>query len=193
MVVGAAGDSDADILKTSQWLYDHFQMRRVYYSAYAPVCGEVLALPAPKLREHRLYQADWLLRFYGFRYEELPLEGGSLPQDADPKLAWARRHPELFPIEVNRAERETLLRIPGIGPLSADRILALRREHPFKDLEHIKAVGVVVVRALTFLRVGGRYFADRSFDRAGQVARPRPLGTKAPRVAPAAGPDRLRG
>jgi len=166
LVVGAAGDSDADILQASQWLYDRFQMRRVYYSAYQPVCGEVLAPAVPKLRQHRLYQADWLLRFYGFRWEELPLDGGFLPQHSDPKLAWALRHPGLFPIEVNRADRQTLLRVPGVGPISAQRILALRRQQPFKALEHLKGVGVVVSRALPFLLVAGRYLADRSAARA---------------------------
>ena len=167
MVVGAAGDSDREVLRTSQWLYDDLQMRRVYYSAYHPVCGEVLAPPVPKLREHRLYQADWLLRFYGFRHEELPFqEDGSLPQEVDPKMAWAMRHPELFPVEVNRADVAALLRVPGIGPRSARRIVALRRQQPFRDLAHLRAVGVAVSRALPFLLLDGRYLADRSLARA---------------------------
>lgn len=166
MVVGAAGESDADHLRTAQRLYDELGVRRVYYSAYIPVCGEVLAPPAPKLREHRLYQADWLLRFYGFRWEELPLEDGFLPLEVDPKLAWALRHPERFPIEVNRAEREALLRVPGIGPESARRILELRRRERLKAPEQLRALGVVVRRALPFLLVDGRYLADRSLGRA---------------------------
>ncbi|HXG42601.1 MAG TPA: radical SAM protein [Dehalococcoidia bacterium] len=167
MVVGAAGDSDRDILTTTQWLYDELGMRRVYYSAYHPVCGEVLAPPAPKLREHRLYQADWLLRFYGFRLEELPFQAdGSLPQHMDPKLAWALRHPELFPVEVNRAPREWLLRVPGIGPESASRILRRRRQGAIRGLEELRALGVVVGRALPFVLLDGRYLADRAAARA---------------------------
>jgi putative DNA modification/repair radical SAM protein len=167
MVVGAAGDSDQDLLATSQWLYDQLGMRRVYYSAYHPVCGEVLAPPAPKLREHRLYQADWLLRFYGFRLEELPFQAdGSLPQEMDPKLAWALGHPELFPLEVNRAPQEWLLRVPGIGPESARRILQRRRQGAIRSLEELRGLGVVVGRALPFLLLDGRYLADRAAARA---------------------------
>jgi putative DNA modification/repair radical SAM protein len=167
MVVGAAGDSDRDILTTTQWLYDELGMRRVYYSAYHPVCGEVLAPPAPKLREHRLYQADWLLRFYGFRLEELPFAAdGSLPQGMEPKLAWALRHPELFPVEVNRAPREWLLRVPGIGPESARRILQRRRQGAIRSLEELRGLGVVVGRALPFILLDGRYLADRAAARA---------------------------
>jgi putative DNA modification/repair radical SAM protein len=167
MVVGAAGDSDRDILAATQWLYGELGMRRVYYSAYRPVCGEVLAPPASDLREHRLYQADWLMRFYGFRLEELPFgPGGSLPQDMDPKLAWALRHPELFPVEVNRAPREWLLRVPGIGPESAQRIVRRRREGAIRSLEELRGLGVVVRRALPFLLLDGRYLADRAAARA---------------------------
>jgi len=167
MVVGAAGESDWEVLRTSQWLYDRLGLRRVYYSAYRPVCGEVLAPPAPKRREHRLYQADWLLRFYGFRADELPfLEDGSLPQDLDPKLAWALRHPERFPLEVNRAPWEELVRVPGIGPTAARRILEARRRELLRTPQHLRALGVAVSRALPFLLLAGRYWGERRLVRA---------------------------
>ncbi len=177
MVVGAAGESDLDILRTSQWLYDRLGVRRVYYSAYRPVWGEVLAPPAPKLREHRLYQADWLLRFYGFRVEELPfLEDGSLPLGVDPKLAWALRHPQCFPLEVNTTPYEELVRVPGIGPRSARRILELRRRERIRHLEALKALGVATARAAPFLLLDGRYAAGQE-------------GAKALRRLPPEGPQ----
>jgi predicted DNA-binding helix-hairpin-helix protein len=126
------------------------------------VCGEVLAPPVPPLRQHRLYQADWLLRFYGFVFLELPFqEDGSLPREADPKAAWALLHPERFPIEVNQATYDELLRVPGIGPVSAKRILALRAELTFRDLRDLSRLGVAVKRARQFLLLDGRYLGDR--------------------------------
>jgi putative DNA modification/repair radical SAM protein len=163
MVVGAAGESDREILQMSQELYGRLTMRRVYYSGYQPVWGEELAPPASALRQHRLYQADWLLRFYGFRSWEVPFdERGSLPAELDPKAAWALLHPECFPLEANRASYEELLRVPGIGPVSARRIVALRASCTFRDLKELCRVGVAVRRARQFLLLDGRYLGDRA-------------------------------
>ena len=162
LVVGAAGESDQRIMQTAGELYDRYSLRRVYYSGYSPVCGEVLAPPAPPLRQHRLYQADWLLRFFGFSFPELPFqEDGSLPMEADPKAAWALLHPERFPVEVNRATYDELLRVPGIGPISAKRILALRAERAFHELRDLSRLGVAVKRARQFLLLDGSYLGDR--------------------------------
>jgi putative DNA modification/repair radical SAM protein len=162
LVVGAAGESDRRVMQTAGELYGSYSLRRVYYSGYSPVCGEVLAPPVPPLRQHRLYQADWLLRFYGFVFPELPFqEDGSLPREADPKAAWALLHPERFPVEVNQAGYDELLRVPGVGPISAKRILALRGEHAFRELRDLSRLGVAVKRASQFLLLDGRYGGDR--------------------------------
>ncbi len=158
LVVGAAGESDREILERSRWLYGHLKMRRVYYSAYQPVCGEELAPPAPPAREHRLYQSDWLLRHYPIPLDELLFDDyGNLPLAADPKLLWALRHPEIFPREVNRASYRELLQVPGIGPLSARRIVDARRRYAFRDLPALQTMGVVTKRARHFLLLDGRY------------------------------------
>jgi putative DNA modification/repair radical SAM protein len=131
MIVGADASTDQEILGTATNLYGEFRLRRVYYSAFSPIPDASTALPpraAPLLREHRLYQADWLLRFYGFTHGEMPTEAdGNLPLGMDPKLAWALAHREGFPLDVNRASREQLLRVPGMGVRSVDRILIARR------------------------------------------------------------------
>ena len=136
MIIGADDSSDATILRSAGSLYGNYQMRRVYYSAFSPIPDAARALPAkppPLMREHRLYQADWLLRFYGFAVEEITApdtpQGGMLDLDIDPKLAWALRHRDLFPVDINRASREVLLRVPGIGTISANRIIQSRRVH----------------------------------------------------------------
>ena len=132
MIIGAGGESDACILATSENLYKTFKMKRVYYSAYIPVVDSPI-LPdkstAPPLkREHRIYQADWLLRFYGFTVKELFRSGGeNLDPDLDPKVTWALRNLDQFPVEVNRASYDQLMRIPGIGHTSAMRIIRQRR------------------------------------------------------------------
>ncbi|WP_233601513.1 hypothetical protein [Corallococcus sp. AB038B] len=133
MIVGATSTPDAAILDTANRLYTRFKLKRVYYSGYSPIPLVDARLPAkspPLVREHRLYQADWLLRFYGFRVEELtPPEQPDLSLELDPKLAWALRRRELFPVDVNRAPRESLLRVPGMGVRTVDRILRIRRWH----------------------------------------------------------------
>ncbi len=161
MIIGASPESDFQILKLSQGLYRTMNLKRVYYSAFVPVNEDnrlpVLAEP-PLLREHRLYQADWLLRFYGFSAEEiLSDDAPDLDQAFDPKTAWALRHPEFFPVEVNRADYVTLLRVPGIGPTSAKRIVAARRFSAITP-EGMKRIGVVMKRAKYFIICSGRPF-----------------------------------
>ena len=161
MIVGATPESDRQILTLTQGLYDRYHLKRVFYSAYMPVSNSPL-LPAPQefqpplLREHRLYQADWLLRFYHFRAEELlDEEAPNLDPRLDPKCTWALRHLEFFPVEVNRADYEALLRVPGVGVRSARRILAARRVGPL-TFEGLKRLGVVLKRAQYFLTCSGR-------------------------------------
>lgn len=132
MIVGADASDDATILATSAQLYGAYRLKRVYYSAFSPIPDASAALPlkpAPLLREHRLYQADWLMRFYGFEADEIasPRTGGMLRLEVDPKLAWALAHPERFPVDLNRAPRELLLRVPGLGVKAVDRLLLARR------------------------------------------------------------------
>lgn len=161
MIVGATPESDRQILTLTQGLYDKYHLKRVFYSAYMPVSNSPL-LPAPQnfqpplLREHRLYQADWLLRFYHFRAEELLDEAApNLDPRLDPKCTWALRHLEFFPVEVNRADYEALLRVPGVGVRSARRILAARRVGPL-TFEGLKRLGVVLKRAQYFLTCSGK-------------------------------------
>ena len=131
MIIGADAADDKTILHTSANLYGSYKLKRVYYSAFSPIPDASRALPLaapPLVREHRLYQADWLMRFYGFDVGEIVDESaGMLPLDIDPKLAWALRHRERFPLDVNRASREDLLRVPGFGRKAVDRIIATRR------------------------------------------------------------------
>jgi len=158
-VVGAAGESDRELLLRSQELYRELGLARVYYSAFRPVPDTPLENlpPTPPIRQHRLYQADFLLRQYGFSADELPFdEHGNLPADQDPKLLWALRHPERFPVEVNRAGRHELLRVPGIGPRSAERILAARRQGRLRSLRALSVLGVDTRRAAPFVLLEGR-------------------------------------
>ena len=160
LIVGATADSDFHILRLTQALYDRYSLKRVFYSAYVPVTEHAL-LPArdvkpPLLREHRLYQADWLLRFYGFRADELLDEAHrDFDTRVDPKCSWALAHLEQFPIEVNRADYESLLRVPGIGLTSARRILSARRTGPL-HVDSLKKLGVVMKRAQYFLTASGQ-------------------------------------
>ena len=161
MIVGATPESDRHILMLTQGLYDKYHLKRVFYSAYIPVSSSSL-LPAPQgfqpplLREHRLYQADWLLRFYHFRAEELLDEGRpDFDLRLDPKCGWALRHLDQFPVEVQRADYEALLRVPGIGVTSAKRILTARRAGPL-SFSGLKKLGVVLKRAQYFITCSGR-------------------------------------
>lgn len=168
LIVGATKDSDRHILHLTQSLYDQYQLKRVFYSAYVPVVEHSL-LPSPDtkpplLREHRLYQADWLLRFYGFRAEELlDEEHPDFNPLVDPKCSWAIGHMDYFPVEVMRADYETLLRVPGIGPVSARRILSARRSSTLR-YEDLKKLGVVLKRAQFFITCAGRVRAGLQFS-----------------------------
>jgi len=159
LVVGAAREPDADILRTASWLYRRLGLARVYYSAFQPLPGTPLAeLPATSpLREHRLYQCDFLLRRYGFSFDELVFdERGFLPLRADPKALWAEAHPEVFPVEINRASRAQLLRVPGIGPTSADRLLKSRRLGAVRCLEDLRRMGADSERAAHYVLLNGK-------------------------------------
>lgn len=160
MIIGATPDTDFQIMQLSEGLYQHYALKRVFYSAYIPVSDSSL-LPSidtkpPLLREHRLYQADWLLRFYGFTTKELlSEEEPQLNPHVDPKCGWALRHPELFPVEVNKAPKEVLLRVPGIGVKSVLRILQVRRYQKI-DFQTLKKIGVVLKRARYFILCDGK-------------------------------------
>jgi putative DNA modification/repair radical SAM protein len=154
MIVGADGADDRAILDTSAGLYSAYRLRRVYYSAFSPIPDASRVLPPqapPLVREHRLYQADWLMRFYGFAASEI-VEGqdGHLALDMDPKLAWALRHREHFPLDINRANREELLRVPGLGKSAVERILAARRVRAMR-VDDLKRLHVPVAKVLPFL------------------------------------------
>ena len=170
LIVGATDDSDRHILHLTESLYSRYRLKRVFYSAYVPVVENPL-LPAlhtkpPLLREHRLYQADWLLRFYGFRAQELLDEAHpDFNPLLDPKCHWALCHLEQFPVEVRRAELETLLRVPGIGPVSARRIVSARR-HAVLRMEDLPKLGVVLKRAQFFITCGGRMRTGLHFSAA---------------------------
>jgi putative DNA modification/repair radical SAM protein len=137
LIVGADGASDGEVLSRSAGLYGGYGLRRVYYSAFSPIPDASATLPLskpPLMREHRLYQADWLMRFYGFNAGEIvPPQGeGMLDLEVDPKLAWALGRRDLFPVDVNRADREQLLRVPGLGVKAVDRILTVRRHRTLR-------------------------------------------------------------
>lgn len=139
-VVGAAAETDQEIIRTTHFLYKNFHFQRIFYSAFRPVAGTPLEQkPAVSLtREHRLYQADFLLRFYGFKPWDIPLgPGGNLVASADPKTLWARQHPERFPINLNQAGYDQLLKVPGIGPRSARKIISARQKSKISSLNQL--------------------------------------------------------
>lgn len=159
MIIGASGESDYQILSLTEGLYKKFSLKRVFFSAYVPV-GDKALLPAkaaPMLREHRLYQADWLLRYYGFEADEiLSSKNPDFDPLLDPKCNWAMRNLHLFPVEINTAPYEMLLRVPGIGVKSAMRIRSARRVRSL-DFDALKKIGVVLKRARFFILCGGKY------------------------------------
>ena len=155
MIVGATADTDKDILRLSSALYQRPTMKRVYYSGFIPVNAYDNRLPAlttpPLVRENRLYQADWLLRFYQFKVDEIVNDAyPDLDLDVDPKLAWALRHPEVFPVDINKADYEMLLRVPGIGVESA-KIIIVSRRYANLGSEQLKKIGVVMKKASYFI------------------------------------------
>ena len=168
LIVGATPESDFKILNLSENLYNKFNLKRVYYSAYVPVVKNEKALPdiihPPLVREHRLYQADWLLRFYGFKAKELLKdENENFDLNFDPKTSWALNNINNFPMEVNKVSYDELLRIPGIGVRSARRILTARKVHSL-SFEDLKKIGVVLKRAKYFITCKGKYYGDVSFN-----------------------------
>ena len=164
MIIGAGGESDFAILNRSENLYKNFGLKRVYYSAYVPVNKSGLLAntnAVPMLREHRIYQADWLLRFYNFKAEEILDEKNPFIDPLlDPKANWAVQNWHLFPMEINRAPYKDLIRIPGIGVTSAKRIVMARRHNVIK-YEHLKKLGVVIKRAKYFITVNGEFMGFR--------------------------------
>jgi len=158
-VVGAAGETDLELLKTTNWLYKKKSLKRAYFSAFIPVSETPLMnqQSIPLLREHRLYQADWLMRYYQFELSDLVLkQDENLSLDFDPKMVAAFNNKNDFPFEINKASFKDLLRIPGIGPQSAKRIYRARKEHRFTRLDELKNLGVVIKRAKPFLLINGK-------------------------------------
>jgi predicted DNA-binding helix-hairpin-helix protein len=158
-VAGGSDESDLELLTTTDWLMKNVKLKRAYFSAFHPVSDTPMEnKPAVHpLREHRLYQASFLLRDYGFDLEDMPfVQDGNLPLDADPKLAWAQQNLQHMPLEINRAERRELLRIPGIGPKGAEAILKARRAGKLRDLAALKKLGVVTTRLAPFVLLDGR-------------------------------------
>lgn len=157
-VVGASDESDVELLTTTEFLHRETGLARAYFMAFTPVPDTPLEdhPPTPPEREHRLYQASFLLRDYGFSTEELPFDrSGNLPLETDPKLAWAHRSLTDAPVEVNTASRQELLRVPGIGPIGADRILSARRNARLRDLIDLGKLGIVVKRTTPFILLDG--------------------------------------
>jgi predicted DNA-binding helix-hairpin-helix protein len=158
-VVGAVDESDLELLATSEYLFNRLRLGRTYYSAFSPVPDTPLEdRPAEDpLRQHRLYQASFLFRDYGFDLEDMPFDqGGNLPRTADPKLAWAREHLAESPVELNRAAKSELLRVPGIGPLSARRILAARRQGTLANVSHLRQLGLRTTPMEPFILLDGK-------------------------------------
>ncbi|MGZ8997893.1 MAG: putative DNA modification/repair radical SAM protein, partial [Allosphingosinicella sp.] len=156
MIVGADSASDGDIVRRASNLYDRFALRRVYYSAFSPIPDASAVLPLkrpPLMREHRLYQSDWLMRFYGFSPNEVAEaadDRGMLPLDMDPKLAWALKNRGIFPLDVNRAPRETLLRVPGLGVKAVNALLASRRWRRLR-LDDVGRLTVSIAKVRPFI------------------------------------------
>jgi putative DNA modification/repair radical SAM protein len=184
LIVGATSESDRQIVTLSEQLYQRLDLKRVYYSAFIPVMKDS-RLPvqsnSPLKREHRLYQADWLLRYYGFSAAELLDETTpNLESELDPKTAWALRHLELFPVEINKVDYEVLLRIPGIGVRSAQRIVRARQQGPLGS-DDLKQLGVVMKRARYFITARGRYSGECSLE--SNLLRSRLVGKQTPMSA----------
>lgn len=185
MLVGADASDDRSILRASVALYRNYDLKRVYYSAFSPIphaSASLPATPAPLMREHRLYQADWLMRFYGFEERELVTDDGMLSLDVDPKTAWALAHPEWFPMDVNRASRERLLRVPGLGVKSVERLLGARRVRSLRKADILR-LGVAGSKVLAFVQLPDHRPARDALD---ALVRARPhAGTSGATRSPA--------
>jgi putative DNA modification/repair radical SAM protein len=181
MIIGADAASDKTILDTSANLYGSYRLKRVYYSAFSPIPDASRALPLvppPLLREHRLYQADWLMRFYGFDAGEIVEEvKGMLPLDIDPKLAWALRHRDRFPLDVSTASREDLLRVPGFGTKAVDRIIATRRLTSIR-LADLSRLHIPQKKVLPFIVLSDHRPSLHLLDGAGLAERFKPKATQ---------------
>ncbi len=182
MIIGAEPSSDRDILATSSRLYSSYKLRRVYYSAYSPIPSPSAALaaaPPPLVREHRLYQSDWLLRFYGFSADEITAGSSAdgvadmLRLDIDPKLAWALRNRHYFPVDLNRNDRERLLRVPGLGARTVGRLLRLRRHHAVR-VSDLAALRCQTKKSLPFVVCTDHTPGDDSVDSERLLARLNP-------------------
>jgi len=159
LVVGAVGESDLEILTTTEYVTRQLRLQRVYFSAFNPVPDTPLESQPPEnpWRQHRLYQASFLLRDYGFDLEDMPFTSeGRLPLEVDPKLGWAQSNLRERPVEVNRADRRELLRVPGIGPKGADAILLARRRGKLRELRDLQTLGVLAARAAPFILLDGK-------------------------------------
>ena len=168
MIVGATGESDRDVMYSAAYYYQKFKMKRVYYSGYIPIANDsrlpALGSPVPLLRENRLYQTDWLLRFYGFDIRELLNEQHqNLDLDVDPKLSWALRNPAMFPLDINKADKQLIARVPGIGMKSVHKIIEARK---FRNLnwDHLKKIGIALNRAKYFITCNSRSFEKRDLS-----------------------------
>jgi predicted DNA-binding helix-hairpin-helix protein len=200
MIVGADATDDATILATSAQLYGAYRLRRVYYSAFSPIPDASPRLPPaapPLVREHRLYQADWLMRFYGFEAHEIVAAGPNgramLSLEMDPKLAWALAHAERFPVDLNRAPREMLLRVPGLGLKAVDRLLAARRIRQMRS-DDLKRLHVSLRKVLPFVVLADHRPTRGSLEAAfahgaGKRRRDRDACAQADLFAPPAGPQ----
>ena len=165
MIIGASNETDAEIMYTSAYFYKKFNMKRVYYSGYIPISHDhrlpAIGTDVPMLRENRLYQTDWLLRFYGFDIREiLNKEHPNLESDIDPKLSWALRNLDQFPVDINRAEKRLLARIPGVGMKSVQKIIQARRYRKL-NWENLKAIGIAMNRAKFFMVCDSREFESK--------------------------------
>lgn len=165
MIVGASPESDGQILRLTEALYRRMGLKRVYYSSYIPVVqsSKLPQVGAGLLREHRLYQADWLIRFYGFGVDEICDEGENLSMELDPKCAWALRHMELFPVEINTAPLESLLRVPGIGARGAYRITEARK-YTSLDFDNLAKMRIILKRAKHFITCKGKFYGSENVN-----------------------------
>jgi predicted DNA-binding helix-hairpin-helix protein len=168
MIIGAAKETDKDIMYTASRLYSGFNLKRVYYSGYVPVSNDNrlpgLGSPVPMVRENRLYQTDWLMRFYGFNVTELLNDSNPhLDLDIDPKLSWALRNLNCFPVDINKANVHQILRVPGIGMQSAHKIVSARKFHQL-TWDHLKKIGVALNRARYFITCNSRDFERRDLN-----------------------------